>query len=188
MKTEENASVVTDQKFDKSCIPYPGKKLYWIISLPYLLLLVLTAIYLWKFSILVSSIYISFYIVSIIFHGYICSFSECPYKGTMCPGAFAWFPVGKISLFFHKLKVKKSDLLINLFFLVIMITLLGIITLPLYWISKLGIDYCIGYVGFIIGHFITFILIICPKCANRLYCPTAKLSNFLYKKIFNKEI
>ncbi len=48
MKTEKNRSVMTDQKFDKSCIPYPRKKLYWVISLPYLVLLVLTAIYLWN--------------------------------------------------------------------------------------------------------------------------------------------
>ena len=179
---------MNDKKLDKSCIPYPRKGVYWIISLPYLALLILTATYLWNFNIIISSIYISFYFVSIILHGYICSFSECPYKGTMCPGAFAWFPVGKISHFIEKLKIKKSLLLINVFFLIVMITLLGIIILPLFWISKLGMIYSIGYVALIIIHFFIFILTICPKCAGRLYCPTAKLSNILNKKILNKNI
>ena len=179
---------MNDPKLDNSCIPYPRKGLYWIISLPYLGLLILTAIYLWNFNILVASIYISFYLVSIILHGYICSFSECPYKGTMCPGAFAWFPVGKISQYFHKLKFKKIDSLMNLFFLVIMIALLGTITFPLYWINKLGIIYSTGYVLFVFGHCFLFILTICPKCAARLNCPTAKLSNILNKKILNKNI
>lgn len=179
---------MAELKIDKSCIPYPRKGLYWMINIPYLVLLILTTIYLWNYNILVSSIYISFYVISTILHGYICSFSDCPYTGTICPGAFAWFPVGKIARLFQKLKFVKSALLINLFFLLIMFSLLGMITLPLYWISKLGIIYSIGYFLFLIGYFISFILTICPKCAQRLYCPTAKLSNWIYKKISGKDI
>lgn len=91
---------MNEPKIDKTCIPFPRKKLYWLISLPYLALLFSTFIYLFSRNLLVSFIFIAFYFLSIILHGYVCSFSECPYKGTMCPGAFAWFPVGKVAILF----------------------------------------------------------------------------------------
>ena len=91
---------MSDLRFDKKCVPFPGKRIYWIINIPYLLLLIVTAVYLWQFSILISSIYISLYMVSIILHGYVCAFSGCPYKGRMCPGAFAYFPVGKMAMLY----------------------------------------------------------------------------------------
>lgn len=177
-----------DMKFDKSCVPYPRKGMYWIINIPYLLLLVLTAIYLWQFGIMISSIYISLYIVSVILHGYVCAFSGCPYKGKMCPGAFAYFPVGKISLLYDKLSIKKSDIVVGLFFVIIMIFLFGIIVLPLYWIDRLGIGYAIGYTAIIVVYFSIFLLTICPKCAMRFNCPAAKLSNVLNTKILGIDI
>ena len=179
---------MTDLKIDKSCVPYPRKGLYWIINLPYLGLLILTTVYLWSFDVLIASIYISFYLLSTILHGYVCAFSDCPYTGTFCQGAFAWFPVEKIAQLVQRLKVKKSHPLINAFFLVIMLSLIGILVLPVYWISKLGIIYSIGYLTVIFSYFFSFILAICPKCANRLNCPTAKLSNLLHKKIYNEDI
>jgi hypothetical protein len=152
------------------------------------MLLVVTAVYLWQFSVLVSSIYIGLYIVSVIIHGYVCAFSRCPYKGTLCPGAFAYFPVGKVALLYDKLGVKKSDGLIGFIFVLLMIFLLGIMTLPLYWISILGIGFAIGYVVFILAYFIVFLLTICPKCAMRNNCPAARLSNSLYKTLNTDEI
>jgi hypothetical protein len=97
-----------DLKFDKTCIPYPRKGLYWIINLFYLGLLILTSTYLWKYSIMISSIYISLYLISVILHGYLCTFSSCPYLGTFCPGIFAMFPVGRIATIFKRLKIKHS--------------------------------------------------------------------------------
>jgi len=170
---------MNEMKIDKGCIPYPRKGMYWLINIPYLLLLVLTAIYLWQFSWLVSSIYVSLYFISVILHGYVCTFSGCPYKGKMCPGAFAYFPVGKMAMLYDKLKVKKSDTLIGIFFLLIMIFLLAIIVLPLHWIKKLGIGFAIGYVSVIMAYFIIFLLSICPKCSMRFNCPAAKLANIL---------
>jgi hypothetical protein len=179
---------VSELKIDRYCIPYPKKGLYWIINIPYLLLLILTAIYLWQFGILISATYISLYIISVILHGYVCAFSGCPYKGKMCPGAFAHFRVGEIALLYDKPGMRKSDLTIELFFALIMIFLLGIITLPLYWISILGIGYAIGYVVIILAYFIVFNLTICLNCAMRFNCPMAKLSNVAHKKYFRKDI
>jgi hypothetical protein len=179
---------MTDLKFDKACIPYPRKGLYWIINLFYLGLLIITSVYLWKYSIVISLIYISFYVISVILHGYMCAFSPCPYSGTFCPGIFALFPVGKIALIFRRLKIKRSVRLIKLFFYTILGALILTLILPLYWISKLGIIYSFGYFILVIGYFITFILTICPKCSGRLYCPSAKLSNLISKKIMNKDI
>lgn len=176
------------ENVDFNCIPYPRKGLYWIINIPYITLFILTAIYLWNYSVLVSSVFISFYLVSVLLHGYICAFSDCPYTGTMCPGGFGWSPVGKIAYLYQKLKVHQSVFLTNLFFLIIMISLLGVLIFPLYWISNLGIIYCVGYVLFIMGYFFSFLITICPKCAGRLKCPTAKLSNLIYKKILHKDI
>ncbi len=172
---------MNDLQFDHECVPYPRKGLYWLINIPYLVLLIITAIYLWQFGILVSLIYSSFYILSVILHGYVCAFSGCPYKGTFCPGSFAYFPVGKMALLFDKMNIKKSDLLFNLFFGIIMLLLLGIIIFPLYWINRLGVGYTIGYLLIILIYFTAFILTICPKCAMRFNCPMAKLSNLIYK-------
>jgi hypothetical protein len=179
---------MTDLKFDKTCIPYPRKELYWIINLFYLGMLIITSVYLWKYSIAISLIYISFYVISVILHGYMCAFSPCPYSGTFCPGIFALFPVGKIALIFRRFKIKRSVRLIKIFFYTILGALILTLILPLYWISKLGIIYSFGYFILVIGYFITFILTICPKCAGRLYCPSAKLSNLISKRILKKDI
>jgi hypothetical protein len=117
-----------------------------------------------------------------------CAFSPCPYSGTFCPGIFALFPVGKIALIFKRLKIKRSVKLIKLFFYIILGALFLTLILPLYWISKVGIIYSLGYFFLVIGYFVTFILTICPKCAGRLYCPSAKLSNFISKRILKKDI
>jgi len=106
----------------------------------------------------------------------------------LCPGAFGWFPVGKVAGLFTKLRIKKSVALINLFFLIIILSILGILALPLYWINELGVFYSIGYVLTILIHFFFFVLTICAKCAGRRVCPTAKLSNVLNKKIYNRDI
>lgn len=69
-----------------------------------------------------------------------------------------------------------------------MIAQTGILILPLYWIYYLGVLYSIGYAVFILLHFFIFVLMICPKCAQRYICPTAKLSAVLNKNILNKDI
>jgi hypothetical protein len=128
---------MADFKFDKTCIPYPRKGLYWIINLFYLGLLIMTSIYLWKYSILISSVYISFYVISVILHGYMCAFGPCPYTGTFCSGIFALFPVGKVALIFKRLKIKHFVRLIKIFFYIILGVLILTLILPLYLISKL---------------------------------------------------
>lgn len=170
------------------CIPYPRKGVYWMISLPYLVLMILTASYLWNFSEMLAIVYVGFYLLTITLHGYICSFSECPYKGKVCPGAFAWFPVGKIAGIFQRMKIKKSEIVINIFFLFILLAQLGILILPIYWIYKLDVLISIGYIIFILFHFFIFVLMICPRCAQRNICPTAKLSNKLNLILFSKDI
>jgi hypothetical protein len=179
---------MTDLKLDKTCIPYPRKGLYWIINLFYLVLLVLTSIYLWKYNIMISLIYISLYVISVMLHGYMCAFGPCPYLGTFCPGIFAMFPVGKIAMIIKRLKIKHSVKLTKLFFYIILGALILTLILPLNWINKSGIIYSLGYFILVIGYFITFILTICPKCAGRLYCPSAKLSNLISKKILDIDI
>lgn len=180
--------VLSELKIDRYCIPYPRKGWYWIINVPYLLLLISTAIYLWQFGILISAAYTSLYIVSVILHGYVCAVGGCPYKGKICPGAFAYFPVGKMAMLYDKLKVKKSDTMMAVIFVVLLTLLLGIVILPLPWISKLGTGVAVGYVVFILLYFIVFILAICPKCAMRFNCPAANLSDFLYKLAVKRNI
>jgi len=178
---------MTEPIFDKKCIPYPKKGLYWLINIPYLILICLTSIYLWNINISVSLTYVSFYTISIILHGYLCAFSGCPYAGTICPGIFGWFLVGKVALVYKKLKVKRSLKLIKVFFYIILGTLIGILTVPLYWLNKLGLVYSLGYFIFILTYFFIYILSICPRCAGRLYCPSARLGNWISKRIFKKD-
>ena len=85
------------------------------------------------------------------------------------------------------MKVGKSQNLINLFFLLVMICLLGMIILPTIWLYTFGAFISIGYFLFMVLHFLVFILSICPKCAMRNLCPTAKLSNSLHNVFCGKE-
>lgn len=167
---------------DKSCIPHPRKRWYWLISIPYVALIALTTIYLFNENINVAIIYLSLYIGSNIIHGYNCSFSPCPYVGTFCPGAFGWFWVGKIAKLFQQIGLSKSNSLINLFFMFIMISLLGIIILPTFWLANLGLVFVIGYVIFFVVHFYFFLVLMCTKCAGRKACPTARLSSAITGK------
>ncbi len=176
-----------DIKIDKTCVPYPGKGIYWLVAAPYLIVLIGVTAYLWSYNVRIAITYFSLYLTSTLLHGYVCSFSECPYKGTFCPGAFGWFPVGKIAGKLNKSKTK-NDKVVGILFMFIMLCIVGIFILPLYWISKPGLLFSIAYGIFIIIHFFTFVIFVCPKCAGRRYCPTAKLSNTLNKKLFNKEI
>ncbi len=178
---------MNDLKIDRTCVPYPKKRIYWLVTLPYLIVLIGVIAYLWSYNVSVAITYFSLYLISTVLHGYVCSFSECPYKGTFCPGAFGWFPVGKIA---GKLKKpeKRNDKVIGIVFMSIMLCILGIFVLPLYWISKQGLIFSIAYGIFIIVHFFFFVIFVCPKCAGRGNCPTAKLSDSLNKRLFNKGI
>ena len=178
---------INDLKIDRTCVPYPKKGIYWLVTLPYLIVLIGVTAYLWSYNMSVAITYFSLYLISTLLHGYVCSFSECPYKGTFCPGAFGWFPVGKIA---GKLKKpeKRNDKVTGILFLFIMLCTLGILAIPVYWINKLGITSSIGYVFLVLLHFFSFVIFVCPKCAGRGNCPTAKLSDSLNKRLFNKGI
>lgn len=178
---------MNELKIDKTCVPYPKKGIYWLVTVPYLIVLMGVAAYLWSYNVSVAITYFSLYLISTLLHAYVCSFSECPYKGTLCPGAFGWFPVGKIAGKSNKSKTK-NDKVIGILFMFIILCILGIFTLPLYWISKQGLIFSIAYGIFIGIHFFSFVIFVCPKCAGRGYCPTAKLSNSLNKRLFNKGI
>jgi len=147
-----------NDKIDLSCVPYPRKGLYWLITLPYLIVLVTTMLYLWSIRSNIALVYFGLYILSTLLHGYVCSFSECPYKGTSCPGAFGWFGVGLMAGLFSSMKIRKSQNLINLFFLLVMISLLGIVLIPLFWLYKAKWIFSVAYFLFMLIHFFSFIL------------------------------
>jgi hypothetical protein len=179
---------MAELKFDMSCKPFPKWKLYWAVNVPYMVLLVATAIYVWQFNVTASVVYMSFYVLSVILHGYVCAFSGCPYKGGVCPGAFAYFPVGIVAGFFGKLKVRQHNALVGAFFAMCIGLLLGIMTLPLYWLSKSGIYLAIGYPVIVLAYLIVFLLTVCPRCAMRFNCPAARLSNLLSRRFTVKGI
>lgn len=160
---------------DSSCVPYPRKRSYWAVTLPFLVLLTTTAAYLWRCSELLAVLYVSCYVLLVLLHGYVCAFSGCPYRGSWCPGAFATFPVGKIAQTIDRLGIRRSHNLIAVCFGMCLLFLLGILLLPLYWFSQLTVSVAIIYFLLVALYSKEFLLRVCPHCAMRSNCPAAKL-------------
>jgi hypothetical protein len=177
---------MSEMNIDEACLPFPRKGVYWIISLLYLAVLAGTAAYLWQTSVVQACVYVALYAVQVVLHGYLCSFGSCPYKGTLCPGAFAWFPVGKLAGALSGLNAVRHSALVGPAFLLIMLALLGTLILPLFALVELGVAVAAGYVAFMAVYFVVFLLAICPRCAMRYNCPAARLSNALHKLVTGK--
>ena len=171
-----------DKRPDMSCVPYCRKRAYFILTVPFLILLILVAVYLWSISFALSMIFISLFVMANLFQSYCCAYQDCPYVGGFCPAVAGIMPSGILAKIILRKRVKKSETLFNLFAAIAFLSLLGLIGFPLFWIADLSIPLAIGYFTLNIAYYIAFFLIICPACAIRNTCPGGKLQNMVSKQ------
>ncbi len=170
-------------KPDMSCVPFRRKRLYFALTIPYLLLLTLVFVYLWTFSLVLTVVFLSLYLATCYFQTYCCAYQDCPYVGGFCPAIAGIMPASVLTkLIYSRRKIVKSKRSFELHATLASICWLGLIVLPLFWIVKLGTASAAGYLAFHAVYYVIFGLTICPACATRRTCPGGKLQSIVLKE------
>lgn len=162
MKSNENACEICKNSI-----------VYWSLAIPLLIMFVLVTIALWRFSPVLSLIYVGMWILANFCEGYCCADLRCPLSGTWCHpvGGFI-FSSFIYDKFFQKVKNRESRGL-NLFMEYGSTLLIVVIILfPIYWLYKINIIFAVGYpVACLLYAFLHFSLI-CPDCPVEEKCVT----------------
>ena len=170
-------------KPDMACVPYRRKGLYWILTIPFLVLLISVLVYLWTFSYILSMVFLLFYFAMCYFQAYCCAYQDCPYVGGFCPAIAGIMPASLLTkLIYGRKKIVKSKRSFNVHATVASIGGIGLIVFPLFWISKIGISFAVGYVACHVVYYLVFVFSVCPACAIRYSCPGGKLQSVVVKK------
>ena len=161
---------------DMSCVPYRRKGLYFLLTIPFLLLLVAVFVYLWAFSPILSLVFAGFYAMTCFFQAYCCAYQDCPYVGGFCPAVAGIMPASLLAkLLYGQGRITKSKRMFERQATLGVIGLLGMAFFPVFWIAKLGLLFAIGYVAYHAVNYVVFLFTICPACAIRHICPGGKL-------------
>ena len=167
---------------DMSCVPYRRKGLYFLLTIPFVLLLIGTFVYLWTFSFVLSLVLALFYGMTCLFQAYCCAYQDCPYVGGFCPAVAGIMPASLLAkLIYGQGRITKSKRMFETQATFGVIGLLGMAFFPVFWIAKLGLLFAIGYVVYHGLNYVVFLFTICPACAIRHTCPGGKLLGVLVK-------
>jgi len=165
----------------KQCPTYKNKGIYFLITIPLILLYIAVAYYLWNFAHVFFWIYLALFILINVFQSYCCAYQQCPYMYGFCPGIGGFIiPASRIARLFKNKATSKS--LFNLSAIIASVFALGIIMLPLFFLRDLGILFILLYCLIFIAYGELFLKIICPDCATKKTCPAGILSS---KSIIN---
>ena len=93
---------------DMSCVPYSRKRAYFILTVPFLILLILVAVYLWSINFALSLIFISLFVTANLLQAYCCAYQECPYAGGFCPAVAGIMPSSILAKIILRKKVKNA--------------------------------------------------------------------------------
>jgi hypothetical protein len=163
-------------KPDTSCVPFRRKTLYFLLTIPLLMLLVAVFVYLWTFGFIFSLVFLSFYGAMCYFQTYCCAYQECPYIGGFCPAIVGIIPANLLAkLMYSRRNIVKSKKRFEIHATLATVAWLGLAFFPLYWIARLGVWFAVGYAACHTVYYLIFGLTICPACAIRHTCPGGKL-------------
>jgi hypothetical protein len=165
---------------DMTCVPYRRKGLYFVLTVPFVLIMLAVFIYLWRYSFLLSLAYLGFYFMTSFFQAYCCAYQDCPYVGKFCPAVIGIYPGNMFAkwLYSNK-KIVRSKKKFEQSVTWALVGWGGLIILPLYWLSRLSIWWAVGYAAAHVVYTLIFWLTICPVCAIRNTCPGGKLYNMV---------
>jgi hypothetical protein len=121
---------------DISCVPFAKKKIYYLLTIPFLVLLVATFIYLWTIHVGLAPILFSFYVLACVFQAYCCAYQDCPYIGGWCPGVAGIIPASRIARMLYGKSIKKTPMRFALFGTIAFCSLVGSGVFPFYWLAQ----------------------------------------------------
>jgi hypothetical protein len=172
-----------ENKPDMSCVPYSRKGVYFALTIPFLVIVILVFVYLWRNNILLSFVLLALYLATSYFQAYCCAYQECPYIGRFCPAIVGIYPANLFAkLLYGRKKVVESKVRFEVQATLATIGWLGIAILPLYWLWQLGAIFAIGYFASHVIYYLIYGLTVCPKCAIRDTCPGGKLQSVVLKR------
>jgi len=170
-------------RIDMSCVPYRRKGLYLVLTVPFLVLLALIFGYLWTYSFVLSLVFGLFYLSTSFFQAYCCAYQDCPYVGGFCPAIIGIMPASLIAkVIYGNREIVKSKERFGLYATLAVISWLGLVAFPLFWITKLGMAFAAGYVVYHVVYTVIFGLTICPACAIRDICPGGKFQSWVRQR------
>ena len=132
------------------------------------------AVYLGTFNIVLSIVFVAFYLAMCYIQSYCCTYQDCPHVNGFCPAVLGIVPATWLA---KRHKVVKSERTFE-----VKVTLgigcwLGLAFFPVWWIAKLGVLLALGYVGLHVVYAVIFGLTVCPVCAIRETCPGGKFQS-----------
>jgi hypothetical protein len=164
--------MTSDAKPDMSCVPYRRKGLYFALTIPFLLLLLVVFIYLATVGLFVALAFLLLYLAMSYFQAYCCAHQDCPYVGGFCPAVIGILPANLLAkLLYDGRPLVRSKKRFEVNATLGVLSWLGLILLPLFWLARLGIGFAIGYFVCHAVYAAVFGLTICPVCAIRNTCP-----------------
>ena len=170
------------EKMSENCVPYPRKRLYLWLTIPMIAMYIAIAVFLWQISPIIFWIYLGLFISVAISQSYVCVYWQCPYVGRFAPcvGGFC-LPASQIARFFKG--VKRTERAYNVMLTVALVSFLGIIVLPVYFLYGQGLLYLFGYLGIVLAYAASFLGWICPECGTRQVCPGGQTATKLREMI-----
>ena len=174
--------MIAENRPDMSCVPYGRKKLYFLLTVPVIMLLTAVFVYLWIVSPILSLVFAAFYLMMSYFQAYCCVYQDCPYVGEFCPAVLGILPANVFAKRIHGRKgIVKSKKAFGRHAAVAIVGWLGLIVFPVFWIARLGVGFAVGYVVVHVAYAVVFGLTICAVCAIRGTCPGGKFHGLVLK-------
>jgi hypothetical protein len=168
---------------DMGCVPYRRKPLYLILTVPFLVVLILVGVYLWRFSPWLTAAMAFFYLWTCFFQAYWCAAQDCPYVGRFCPAVAGIVPASWIAKWLYGgREVHASRARLEIHAVLAVLGMLAWTILPLWWIAKLSIGLAVAYVVWQLAYVVVFWLTICPVCAIRETCPGGVLQRRCFRQ------
>ena len=155
---------------ETSCAPYKRKSLYWMLTIPMILVYVVIAVLLWRVKVVFFAVYVGLFVLVAFAMSYVCVYWRCPYVGRFapCAGGFC-LPASRIATLFRG--AKRSEGRYKAFLSLAYVGFFGIILFPVYFLYVENVVFLVGYVGIAVVYGVLFMLYICPVCATRHVCP-----------------
>ena len=169
----------------QDCVPYPRKTLYLLLTVPMMGIYVAIAVFLWQVNTVAFVAYCALFPIVALGQSYVCAYWRCPYVGKFAPcvGGFC-LPSSQIARLFTN--VKRSARIYHAAMSLAFLALLGIVILPVPFLSALGAVSLLAYLGIVMVYAASFLWLICPACGIRHVCPGGQASTKLKQALTGK--
>jgi hypothetical protein len=169
-----------DYQHDMSCVPFPQRGLYFALTVPFLLVLVVVLGYMATVNLLLALPFVACYLLACWFQAYCCAYQKCPYVGGFCPAiAGIWLANPMARIVQRSGLVPRSQRGFETYALLAIASWCGLALFPVAWIARLSGWLAGGYVLLHIVYAVVFFLTVCPSCAIRHTCPGGGLQKIL---------